>query len=291
MVACLVLGFTSQALAATPGIPYVQWSDVATMPGQGTSPHGGYTTTTVKCAVCHAVHNAPAGSELLLPTSVASACDYCHVNSASSYTQVYGSNPDNFALADIPNAHNYYNGTQPTLFCTTCHQVHGADYKMTANAYLSTKILIGPKTYTELPQPNYDPLAKAPLSTDDSATALTKWCAGCHFNLGGIYYAESYGIQSDGSVAQSHIMTTATASYTNSPTYSGKVAWQNSTYCSSCHSSEFGTSEWPHYTQGERFLESGSDAAAVATGSADSSEDGVCLRCHRNGTDGTGLTF
>lgn len=295
ITACLVLGFTTQAFAIAPApLAYVPWSEVATLPGQKSSPHGGYTTTTVKCAVCHAVHSAPAGSEVLLPAKVSEACDYCHVSLASSYTQVYGSNPNNFSAADIPNAHNYYNGTVFSgLLCTTCHQVHGAESEMTANSYLSTKILIGPKVDVDpnTGLPNYDPLAGAPRSTDDSATALTKWCAGCHFNLGGVYYAESYGIQRDGSVAQSHVMTTATANYTNSSTFTGKVAWKNSTYCSSCHSSEFGTSEWPHYTEGERFLESGSDASAVASGAVDSSEDGVCLRCHRSGANGIGLNY
>ena len=157
---------------------------------------------------------------------------------------------------------------------------------MTANAYLTTKILRGDKLYKA--PPNYDPLARAPRSTDDSATALTKWCAGCHFTRNTLLYP----YYSNGYLQQSHIMTTATATYGNpAGSFTGKVAWKNSTYCSSCHSSGYGTSAWPHYTQGARFLESASGATATTLGTIRTTEDGVCLRCHRSGTSGTGMTF
>jgi len=294
IAACLSLAFAASAFAESPqllGSAYVPWSEVATMPGQGTSPHGGYSSTTVKCAVCHSVHAAATTAssgldpELLLQDAASEACNYCHVGGAGGYSQVYGGDPANYSGSDLPNAHNVYldGATVQGVTCGKCHQVHGADAQMTANAYLTSKILRGDKTYNPF-APNYDPVARAPLSTDDSSTALTKWCAGCHFRTYP-YYADGYG-------QQSHIMTTATASYGNSAgSYTGKVAWKNSTYCSSCHSSNFGTSAWPHYTAGDRFLESASGATATATGALDDHEDGVCLRCHRSGTSGTGLTF
>jgi len=284
LAVCLVLGLATSAFAVAPRAQsYVPWSEVATLPGQGSSPHGGYTTTTVKCAVCHAVHNAEAMGELLLQDTAAGACNYCHVSLASAYTQVYNSDPNNYLGTDLPNAHNSFvdgGGVEQGVTCSNCHQVHGATALMTHNAYLTQKILavgLGPD-YTDFPSPNWDPIAQNALSTDDSATALTKWCAGCHFTRGGTasYY------NGDGSNSQSHIMTTATAS---------TIAFEDSTYCSSCHASDFGTSAWPHYTQGESFLQSAANSTATPTGAVDSREDGVCIRCHRTGTDGVGVTF
>lgn len=290
---CMTLMFAASAFAESPPAwgSYVAWSEVATLPGQGTSPHGGYSSTTVKCGVCHAVHAAATttssglDAEVLLQDTASEACNYCHVGGAGGYSQVYGSSPDNYSSADLPNAHNVYvDGTVTKgVTCAKCHQVHGADMQMTANPYLTTKILRGDKTYNMF-VPNYDPVARAPLSTDDSSTALTKWCAGCHF--------KTYPYYADGYQQQSHIMTTATATYGNlAATYTGRVAWKDSTYCSSCHSSGFGTAAWPHYTEGWAFLESASGATATASGALDSREDGVCLRCHRSGDEGAGLTF
>lgn len=292
-VAALLL-FATTALAKAPnaGPAYIPWSSVATLPGNPPSPHGGYSTSTVKCGVCHSVHQAQApDSEILLASSVADACIYCHVGGAGGYTQVYGGNPANYSGTDLPNAHNYFpgvpSGQDPGVSCATCHQVHASDAQMTDNAYLTTKLLRGDKTYSAWPSPNYDPVAQAPLSTDDSRTALTKWCAGCHFTKGG-----AYTYYSDGYNQSSHIMTTATATYSNPvANYTGQVAWLNSTYCSSCHASDFQTANWPHMTQGNRFLTSADGATGTPTGATNSQQDGVCLRCHKQGLAGVGLTF
>lgn len=71
-------------------------------PKNGVSPHGGYTTATVKCVVCHSVHYAgpltPAGSpegtytvesgnnqaDTLLRIRANNSCIYCHATSGSS---------------------------------------------------------------------------------------------------------------------------------------------------------------------------------------------------------------
>jgi hypothetical protein len=72
---------------------YIDWSSSLGGNNSGisagaTSPHGAYTTTTVKCAVCHAVHyaapgSAPVGSgqtaDTLLRMTATNACAYCHV--------------------------------------------------------------------------------------------------------------------------------------------------------------------------------------------------------------------
>jgi nitrate/TMAO reductase-like tetraheme cytochrome c subunit len=288
-VTCLMFAFAASAFAAT-GSTYATWGSVSGLPGQGTSPHGGYTTTTVKCKVCHAVHNADVpGGELLLRGTVGDACNYCHVGGAGGYTQVYGGNPANYSGTDFSNAHNSWQitGVEQGVTCNICHQVHAADIAMTSNAYLTTKLLKGDKTYLPFPSPNYDPAAMEPLSTDTSNTALTKWCAGCHFTrtAGTVtYYGDNYN-------GQSHVMTAAVAAYDNSAvTFNGQVAWLGSNDCASCHNSQYTTNAWPHYTTGVRFLVSGatSTQSVAATNSA---ADGVCLRCHRNGTNGIGLNF
>lgn len=46
--------------------------------GYFSGPHGGYTTTTNKCADCHSTHYASGGYMLLRANSREAACDYCH---------------------------------------------------------------------------------------------------------------------------------------------------------------------------------------------------------------------
>lgn len=298
IAAIVALTVVAPAFAETGFSGYLTWDSVSGEPGQGTSPHGGYSTTTKKCAVCHAVHGASFAGEMLLPDTVANACSYCHVNTSSSYTQVYGGDPNNYSGTDLDNAHNSFDnafGAEGGVRCTTCHSVHAAANAMTDNPYLTQRLLVGDKTYTEDPLPNYDPIAQAPLSTDESNTALSKWCAGCHFTKGGTY--TYWGTQN----GQSHVMTTATASFNNpATTETTKVAWQDSNQCASCHSSGYGTAAWPHFAgsiadpaSGVRWLETAANASDTPSPATDSRVDGVCLRCHVNGTgtQGVGIGF
>jgi hypothetical protein len=106
--------------------------------GNGNSPHGNYTTTTVKCVVCHSVHyaaanGAPVGSpsgtaDTLLRMRADQACVFCHatageaVNGRPVYNGLGGVivGPGNTGGA-TNNGH--ITGTN----CTYCHtNVHGA---------------------------------------------------------------------------------------------------------------------------------------------------------------------
>lgn len=294
IAALFVLLMVAPAFAETGFTGYLTWDSVSGELGQGTSPHGGYSTTTKKCAVCHSVHGAAFDGEILLPAPVSGACNYCHVGGAGGYTQVYGGDPDNYYGTDLDNAHNSFDdafGAEGGVRCTTCHSVHAAENVMTDNAYLTKRLLIGDKTYSDDPSPNYDPIGLAPLSTDTSDTALSKWCAGCHFTKGGSY--TYWGTQN----GQSHNMTTATASYSNpATTETTQVAWVNSNQCSSCHSSGYTTAAWPHYAgspgdpaEGVRWLETAANASDTPAPATDSKADGVCLRCHVNGTGTQGV--
>jgi hypothetical protein len=210
------------------------------------------------------------------------------MSSFTGYTQVYGGNPDNYYGTDFQNAHNFYSvgGFDQGVQCVTCHSVHAAENLMTLNPYLTQRLLIGKKS-DPLPGINYDPIAGVPAASDTSETALTKWCAGCHW-----IQPQPYGYYDDNQNGYTHVMTTATASYNNpAASYSGRVAWDDSFYCSSCHASEFGDpGRWPHYTNGMRFLESGGGASLASTGAVLPEEDGVCLRCHRD-TASTGIGY
>lgn len=291
VAAVLALAFAVPAFATVGDSGYISWTGVG-------SPHGGYTTTTQKCAVCHAVHNADAtfGSELLLQGSVADACEYCHVGGAGGYTQVYGGNPNNYYGTDYDTAHNLWMDGPTTVGvrCTTCHQVHAAADAMTSNAYLTSKLLVGDKTFSGT---NYAALAQAPLSTDTSNTALTKWCGACHpaglgtpyaYYNGADWSAGAPDYSGTPNITTSHVMTDDIASYTFPDGSTGQVAWAGSNECSSCHTSGYGTAAWPHFTPGAvRFLTAASGSGAAAAGATDSKDDGVCLRCHRNGTGTT----
>lgn len=277
---------TWTGVGSTPG--WYDWSVVSTLSGNATatSPHGGYSTATAKCRVCHSVHAASSvlGSELLLPSSVGEACAYCHMNAAIGYTQVYGGDPANHSGGNLPNAHNFWvdgSGVVQGVTCTTCHQVHGAANQMTANPYLTQRVL---RSF-----PSYDPTAGAPLATDSREMALTRWCAGCHFSTaeGNSFFATEYN-------SRTHIMSIANTSYANpAASFTGRVAWRDSTYCMSCHASDYGVrGGWPHLTSGVRFLVSATSSVGTTMPAGNAIEDGICLRCHRDGTGaGVGLTY
>lgn len=293
--ACLVLAFAVPAIATTGDAGYTTWGSVTGVPGNLPSPHGAYATTTQKCVVCHAVHNANTMGEVLLQDSVAQSCTYCHVTTAIA-TTVYGGSLNNYSISDTDTAHNTYptGPMSPGVTCNQCHQVHAAASQMTLNSYLTTKLL---STGGATNPANWDPAAKwalplgavANATNDTSNTALTKWCAACHFTRGTYtYYGGGYS-------GQSHVMTDAAAVYDNpDATYNGQgqVAWLGSNNCASCHAAGYTTSDWPHYTAGaKRFLVQSANASAAAVGATDTEQDGICLRCHRNGTGTAGINI
>lgn len=104
------------------GESYITWEEAkAQMVTAGLSSdpatasvHGNYTTTTVKCQVCHSAHKAAAAGDTLLQSTAAQACVPCHLGAtATSDTKV--------------SAGNRHGGTTQ---CTNgyCHSVapHGA---------------------------------------------------------------------------------------------------------------------------------------------------------------------
>ncbi len=287
----LVLAGTIPAFAAWGDSTYAIWRDIsAAMPGQ--SPHGDYDTSTRKCGVCHSVHAAKPTGQVLLQSSIADACSYCHVVAGVSDIVVYDGLEANYKGTDWENAHNTGYPGSTNGGCVDCHQVHAASTRMTNNLDLTDKILWGEKE-SYFFDPKYDPVAGAPLATDTKATALSKWCTKCH--VGGLtgygFYATEYPADPLEGL-YTHVMKDPEV-YTRGSIAPTEVAYVSSQQCSSCHTSGYGTSKWPHYTQGARFLVQAGDKSAAQTPVSPgmTSYDGVCLRCHRDGARGVGLTW
>jgi hypothetical protein len=115
---------------------YEDWQPALLGNSSGNSPHGNYTTTTVKCVVCHAVHYAapgggPVGSagataDTLLRMKASEACAYCHATSGQAVngTPVYNGDGQHANGVDTAGNNNYghYTGND----CNECHtSVHG----------------------------------------------------------------------------------------------------------------------------------------------------------------------
>ena len=90
-------------------------SDVIASPA--VSPHSGYSTTTGKCKVCHAVHGAgstdPTGTtlnatEVLLRSTKAGACEFCHLTGGTFAMDPYYNTT--FGTSSLANYHGNGNG-------------------------------------------------------------------------------------------------------------------------------------------------------------------------------------
>jgi len=284
----LVFAFAATAMADTTST-VIPWSASAPNDTPPLTPHKGYTQNTQKCLVCHAVHKANAAGQVLLGATVGSACNYCHVSTTTISTKhVYNNNPANFATDTVFNHSNS---------CTECHAVHGAntvDQAAYSSSILRTDAGLGIQ-------------ASVPAAWDvtsagaDGPGALSAFCTQCHPYYVGTY-ADSDG---DGNIVgtmntdgpfNSHIMTDEFASYdpANGATKTGiAVAYASSAYCISCHDGGSGTvaDNFPHLTAGAGFMKSSAFRTDPADPAATTTEDGVCLKCHRNTSATTGIGY
>lgn len=222
-----------------------------TAPVAGTSPHGGYTTATARCKVCHATHQATGTYKLTRNNTAAAQCDYCHgttgVANANGLQGLAATNGHfkNSPTTTVPDA------TDTTLasnmVCASCHSVHG-------QAVWNAKILKA--------DPQGTSASVAYVAGDDRL-----WCATCH------------DLNSDTAVnGDSHAMKVWTDNYAT-PEGNMSVAFSNATSCDDCHTST-GTSNYPHFSAGIVLLKTGATTANL---------DGVCLDCHSNSADGLGV--
>lgn len=270
---------------------FAVWGDSTYLAASG-NPHVGYLTTSNKCGVCHAVHGAKLGGEKLLQSTAADACSYCHITSGL-YTTVYGGDVNLYNGADNK-GHSSLGITDydASVGCADCHTVHGGGTVTIAGSNRNLRTFSANNSFAQV-RTGY---AAAGYQVVGATLAdMSQWCSGCH------------PYRNTGLNGLTHVMRSATTTYSVGGVQM-QVAWSTSAACSSCHSSAtysgpYGANwpaaalqgvAFPHYTDGVRFLNSatadngsGSAAATVA------SQDGVCLKCHRDGvgTNGVGYNF
>lgn len=257
----------------------------------GGTPHTGYLTTTVKCAVCHAVHRANTTGQLLLRSTVAGACEYCHITGNVATKLVYNSDAATYYTPDLETNHSGNTGST----CVNCHAVHGAGAISTTGAGdINEKIL-----KSTLGVQSGLPATWSFTAGSVRDGVVSAFCTQCH-----PYWTDQY----DMGAGTMHVMGAASADYksknaSSTVAASTTVAWAASTFCRSCHDAGFTDqagggnkdNNFPHYTKGAaRFLLSALNYSVIstATGAADPSQDGACLKCHaQNNTTGVGFSY
>lgn len=350
--AAFVVAFSSSAYALGPA--YSTWTDGGVNAGSLATPHKDYQLTTEKCSVCHSVHAAanglvdqpsfsgtlkvaakdlqgntvtPQAAQMLLKTSVANSCTYCHICTAIGVKDVYNGDSTAYLTGAGSNDYAHDHGHAD---CSKCHAVHGANTIASepANSNIGSKILKA-ATATQPYQALYTASVATTAQIDagtgpatDRNVQVTGFCSQCHgaysdaseTTITGIgYWSPTYSAQPS-VMYKNHPMVAASSSFeaSGSTIGTGKtVAYSGSQYCRSCHaagdvSTTDGTvasatnfvgvitSSFPHYTPGHAaFLNAGTDITDVSNPNVtNSGEDGVCLRCHRDGTgNGVGLSF
>ena len=173
----------------------------------GDSPHAGYSTTSGKCKVCHAVHGAGSldatgstliESDLLLRSVAADSCTFCHLTAAFAGGSPYQGSlmlaadpipgdsdnpyqgdptltPDPLAnYAGTEGGSGHFSGHQGTPYagCPSCHAVHAGD-------------MIGAGEYMLKNDPAKDVVSPTAVdggygSRKAPVTTLTDFCLDCH---------------------------------------------------------------------------------------------------------------
>lgn len=268
-----------------------------------TSPHGNYATTTVKCAVCHAVHAASPAGDTLLKVQANQACYYCHVSSDMGVPGkvVYGGNVA-IAAAGGAGQDAHTTGTN----CGTCHaSVHGANAIKNVDAFkgLLLKASDGTGATTRILNPatnaatidagsgvagatGFLPAAytDGSVAAGEHYASIGLFCQGCHSGsyqnvdsattTGGVGGAMSYGAYATTQKTGHRVMASvsdnwnAGNSVSSSTKVTGKVAYAAADNCVSCHDAENGLDGdygFPHFSPGAaRFLNIAAYAGAPA---------------------------
>lgn len=337
LAVALVFAFASAAMARPNGNIYIQW-DAAGANAAVPTPHAGYTTATEKCNVCHSVHYAATSSftwpdtagagantwttdaaetQMLLRSSVANACNYCHITTGVGGKQLYGGIVSNYTVSSAF-AHN-----GPSAACSGCHAVHGANTFQGPNLDKILRVRADRPIQPEVIGAAGGNPAIAAVYTDAAdavadTSALGKYyqqiafCTQCHAEYtdasestitGGPGYYDN-GAYIAGSEYKGHPIKDAEAVFVaNGDNFAGQAAFVNADTCRMCHDAGnvneapgVSFNSFPHYTQGY-FVFSYTGAQAGVQDAADDTKnyatDGNCLKCHVNsdGTAGVNITY
>lgn len=250
--------------------------------GEGPIPHGGYSISSNKCKICHAIHGTPENSLHLLPKAVTNVdwggCEQCHSEASSfaaptvySMPSVRGEHRIDGSALVIPDSDKnlpvigYTPGleaheeslqkyapkisykadgtaSQP-LRCLHCHSPHGN------NVMGGSKIL------------RWDPARDGGM-----AQTLSQFCGDCH--------NRNYVLSSNG---RSHPLKAPGRK---------NIAYSPATACVACHRAarSIDGGQFPHQSVGTSLLKAQYNGKNITT---------VCLDCHRSsdGKKGVGITF
>jgi hypothetical protein len=225
----------------TGALTYKDWSPALygnALPSGGTTPHGNYTTTTVKCVVCHAVHyaapgGAPVGSgqaaDTLLRMKASDSCVYCHATAgvAVNGRPVYnGQSPG-------PNAPlvGHVTGTN----CSYCHtSVHGVGQDNSVASLAGYLLVKFPQTMNYAQAPVAQP-ANSPVGTNVMSPTASTQIADM---LGAIQTIDN-GAVNQGFAAGAALGGTVSAyANTNSATLREQAV---GVFCAECHDGAYAT--------------------------------------------------
>lgn len=330
LAVALVLAFATSAFAIGPFYSavyendgslitgkYLDWSFASTLPGNtGTSPHGGYTANTNKCAVCHSVHTAEAGGSVLTAggpyATYAQGCAFCH-SVGNTFTDV--------VITVQPDGYISPHGT-----CTRCHALnpHGvgtSEYPIMSSALLNKNgdDEIG-GDLSVLANGLTNPMFYGGTATENAQgrTLGTGYlCSNCHMQTFAVNTAGTD--PAGGGTFTGHRVTAMATTAWNGPTYGasyvgGQIAFANANACAQCHDAQRagGGAAFPHNyvdaagaltfktVAGNSYIwltlaADANDAKVLLSGMADPetgdgnanllTEDGLCLKCHRADTN------
>lgn len=298
----LVVGFATTAYAA-------EGDAVYEAPTPGVSPHGGYTDATNKCAVCHSVHHAfdTGTEEMLLRSSVANACIYCHVSANFAIKTVYSETPALYSNGGADNRDSHdTSGFLGTFKCGSCHAVHGAGMEGVAGTdYTAAKILKAPTgaftydiTNNEIAFDGTELIDAAVITggTNQSlnlagmsdAQEVNAWCTRCHKYWNTYYNQDTHVMKAPAADGSHYALTNSPASATSAlcrschdggytdvdfaaGTWTGKDAAGTPVDLTAAYAGE---NNWPHNTTGDRLI------GAITVGATGASLDEACLNCH-----------
>lgn len=151
-------------------------------PWDGSGPHGNYTASTNKCALCHSVHRSPADSILLLQAAtITDSCEVCHdgtggigvYSAITSFGGEVGGEHTCEVTSVVPGGSVSLLGA---LGCGSCHSVHGANtvtpfLRDSAAAFDYAAAVVSDCLLRS------NPNGSAPGTYPEYGA---KWCASCH---------------------------------------------------------------------------------------------------------------